>query len=221
MKIIDLSQPLYASCPNCPVHPKVNVELIGSHAKDGPDGWHLEHLSLASHTGSHIDAPLHKIQGGKSIDQYPLEKFTGPAWLLDFRGIAPHTAMTAELLADKLNGRSLAGSNILLGTGWGDKRIAGKLWHYDSPYLAVSGAEWLVASGINMVAIDHYSISGSEDPNNAQVHHMLLSNDVLIVEDLHLTDEAFAVTQPAEFMALPVNFRGFSGSFCRPVLIVR
>jgi kynurenine formamidase len=221
MKIIDLSQPMYDHCPNCPVHPAVKVELIGSHAKDGPDGWHMEHLSMASHTGSHIDAPLHKIQGGKSLDRYPLEKFAGPAWLADLRGIAAGTPITAEMLAGRLAGKKLAGHNVLLATGWGDKRAADKLWHDDSPFLEVSGARWLVDAGVNLIGIDHYSIGGCREPNNARVHETLLSHHVLIVEDLHLADEALAAPQPAEFMALPIHFRGFSGAFCRPVLIVR
>lgn len=220
MRIIDLSQPIHDGCPNCPVHPPVSVELIASHSKDGPQGWHMERIHLASHTGSHLDAPLHKIQGGKSIDQYPLESFAGPAYIVDLLGIAPKTALTAELLAEKLP-HKLAGHIVLLATGWGLRRMANNLWHYDSPYLDPSGARLLVDHGIKMVGIDHYSIGGSNEPANSQTHEILLSNDVLIVEDLHLTAETISLPQPAEFMAMPIHFSGFSGSFCRPILILR
>src|SRR4051812_5645020 len=102
MKLIDLSQPLFDSCPNCPVHPPVKIDVIASHAQSGPEGWHMEHLSFASHTGSHVDAPLHKLQGGKTLDDIPLEQWTGPARVLDFRGIAANAPITAAMLGSKL-----------------------------------------------------------------------------------------------------------------------
>ena len=82
MRLIDLSQPIYHECPNCPAHPSVKVEYGATHEKEG---WHLELLSLASHTGSHVDAPLHKIAGGASLDEVPLDKFVGEAWIVDLR----------------------------------------------------------------------------------------------------------------------------------------
>ena len=86
MRLIDLSQPVYADCPICPVHPPVRSEIIANHKKNG---WLVEHLTLTAHTGSHLDAPLHKIAGGKSIDQLPLEGFTGQAVMADMRDCRP------------------------------------------------------------------------------------------------------------------------------------
>src|SRR6185295_4452912 len=57
VRLIDLSQPVYADCPICPVHPPVRSELIADHKKSG---WMVEQLTLTAHTGSHLDAPLHK-----------------------------------------------------------------------------------------------------------------------------------------------------------------
>ena len=64
MRLIDLSQPIFHDSPNCPAHPPVKSEIL----KDHPEcGWRVELLTLASHTGSHVDAPLHKIAGGASV----------------------------------------------------------------------------------------------------------------------------------------------------------
>src|SRR5215212_2325949 len=72
MRLIDLSQPVFDGCPNCPAHPPVRVTLGATHEKDG---WRLELLHFASHTGSHVDAPLHKLAGGASLDDLPLDRF--------------------------------------------------------------------------------------------------------------------------------------------------
>ena len=74
---------------------------------------------------------------------------------------------------------------------------------------------------IRAVGIDHYSIAGPRDPVNSQTHTILLKASVWIVEELSFPEEVFAIPQPFEFMSLPVHFRGFTGSFCRPVAIVR
>src|SRR4051794_26847769 len=88
MRLIDLSQPVFDGCPNCPAHPAVRIDVISSHADVGTETWHMEKLTLASHTGSHVDAPLHKIPSGASLDDIPIERWHGPAHVIDLRGIA-------------------------------------------------------------------------------------------------------------------------------------
>jgi kynurenine formamidase len=216
MRLIDLSQPIYHECPNCPVHPPVRVEYGATHPKDG---WQLELLTIASHTGSHVDAPLHKIAGGASLDDVPLDRFVGPAVIVDLRGIGPETPITEQHLAPKLD-LALRDMIVLLNTGWGEKRARDETWHYRSPYLSPAGAQWLVERGINGVGIDHYSIGGSADPDNALTHEILLGAGVWVVEDLRFPPEALAAPRPATLWCLPINMRGFSGTFCRPVLAV-
>lgn len=214
MRLIDLSQPLYDRCPNCPVHPPVKIDLVASHAKDGPDGWHMEHLSFASHTGSHVDAPLHKLQGGRPIDAFPLETWVGPARVVDLRGIGANTPITREALSKALPA-SIDGLFILLATGFGDKRAATREWLHEPPFLSPQGAQWLVERGARGVGIDHFSIGDGE------THAILLEKPVLIVEELHFPEEVFTLPAPFEFWALPINLRGHSGAPCRPVIIVR
>jgi kynurenine formamidase len=216
MRLIDLSQPIYHECPNCPVHPPVKVEYGATHAKEG---WQLEMLTLASHTGSHVDAPLHKISGGASLDEMPLQRFVGPALIADLRGIAARTPIAREHIEPKLKG-PLRNMIVLLNTGWGDQRRRDQNWHYDSPYLSPAGAAWFVSQGINAVGIDHYSIGGSQDPDNSRTHEILLGANVWVVEELRFTPEALAAPQPSTLWCLPINMRGFSGTFCRPVLAV-
>jgi kynurenine formamidase len=215
MRLIDLSQPVYDRCPNCPAHAPVRVELGATHEKHG---WRLEMMTLASHTGSHVDAPLHKLAGGASLDDIPLDRFVGKAMLVDLRDSKPSRPIGGALLSEKLRGK-VEDRIILLATGWGDRRAAGDEWHYRSPHLTVDGAEWLVRQRIRGVGIDHYSIAGAAEPNNARVHEVLLGAGVWIVEELRFPPEVFDLPQPVTFWSLPVNFKGFSGAFCRPVIV--
>lgn len=216
MKLLDLSQPLYDGSPNCPVHPPVRSTILKDHPQSG---WRVEHLSLSNHSGSHVDAPLHKIAGGASLDEIPLETFVGPAYIADFRGVGPSAPITGAMLASKLT-KPLAGTIVLLATGWGQKRAHSHEWLYDSPYLAADGARWLVERKIHGVGIDHYSIGSMSDAINPIVHTILLEAGVWIVEELRFPAEAFAVPQPCKFWSLPINLKGHTGAFCRPVIEV-
>jgi kynurenine formamidase len=217
MRLIDLSQPLFHDAPNCPAHPPVKVEIIADHAKDG---WRVEMLTLASHTGSHVDAPYHKLADGPNLDQIPLERFAGQAVIADLRGSEPDRAITGTILKKSLPPQ-LEDAIVLLATGWGARRAKSDEWLQHPPHLSPDGAEWLVSQNIRAVGIDHSSIAGPRDPVNSQTHTILLRANVWIVEELSFPEEIFRVQQPFEFMSLPVNFRGFTGAFCRPVAIVR
>src|SRR6185295_16349153 len=156
MKLIDLSQPLFDGAPNCPAHPPVQSKIIADHPKDG---WRVELLTLASHTGSHVDTPYHKLAHGANLDQIPLERFTGQAVIADFRSARPDQPFTSGLLATKLN-LDLEDRIVLLATGWGHKRAKTDEWLHHPPFLSPDGAEWLVGRRIRGVGIDHYSIAG-------------------------------------------------------------
>ena len=217
MKLIDLSQPLYHDAPNCPAHPPVKSEIIADHPQHG---WRVELLTLASHTGSHVDAPYHKLAHGANLDQIPLERFTGSAVIADFRGAEPDQPLTSSLLKLKLP-TPLADRIVLLATGWGHKRAKTDEWLHHPPYLSPDGAEWLVEQKIRGVGIDHYSIAGPRDPMNSRTHEILLGANVWIVEELSFPDEVFTLPQPFEFWTLPINLRGHTGAFCRPVAVMR
>jgi arylformamidase len=214
LRLIDLSQPLYDGSPNCPVHPPVRSTILKNHPETG---WRVELLSLANHSGSHVDAPLHKIAGAASLDDMPLERFAGPALIADLRGLSPSAPISVELLKAKLC-RPPSGMIVLLATGWGQKRSHSHEWLYDSPYLSPEAARWLVENKANGVGIDHYSIGGIRDAINPIVHTVLLEAGVWIVEELCFPNETFGLPQPCRFWSLPINLKGHTGAFCRPVI---
>jgi len=218
MRLLDLSQPLYDNAPNCPAHPPPRSEIIADHPKNG---WRVELLTLASHTGSHVDTPFHKLAHGANLDQVPLERWAGLAVIADLRDSKPDRPLDAALLAERLKEHPLADRFVLLATGWGDKRAHTDEWLHHPPFVSPDGAHWLVEQKIRGVGIDHFSIAGSRNEINPVTHTILLEAGIGIIEELHFPSEAFEIPQPFEFMSLPINLRGHTGAFCRPVAILR
>jgi len=215
VRLIDLSQPVFDAAPNCPDHPPVSVRRIADHAADG---WRMELLTVASHTGSHVDAPLHRLADGQSIDDLPLETWVGGAFIADLRGAEPDRPIGPASLERALAGRELHDAIVLLATGLGDVREASDHWLHHPAYVSPQGAAWLVQQRIRGLGIDHYSIGGV-GAINERTHEILLGAGVWIVEELRIPPEVFALPQPLEFWSLPVNLRSASGAFCRPVIV--
>ena len=84
MKLIDLSQPLQEDSPGNPDYPRPKIEQIMQRDKDR---WLTELVTVSIHSGTHIDAPNHKLEHWKGLEHFPLDHFMGKAVLADFRGI--------------------------------------------------------------------------------------------------------------------------------------
>ena len=216
MRIIDLSQPVFDGGPNCPAHPPIKSEIVADHPSSG---WRMELMTLATHTGSHLDAPLHKLSEGRSIDKISLEKFTGSAYVANLRTLEPRSAITPTHLKKTLPENLPEDSIVLMATGWGDIRERSETWLYGSPKITAETAEWLCEKKIRGLGVDHWGIGGWDAENDAEVHTILLSRGIWIVEDLWLSPEVCSLNMPQTFMALPINLKGSSGAWCRPVFI--
>jgi len=217
MKIFDLSQPLFDDCPNCPAHPPVRLPRTGDHPAGG---WRMEEFRMASHSGTHLDAPLHKLAGGAGIDEFPLEAFAGSAVVADLSGQAvPDLAIGEKELTTALGGEALADKIVLLNTGWGNRRAKDEAWLRHSPFLSPGGAAWVVDRKIRGVGIDHFSIGGAAEPGNGRTHEILLGAGIWVVEELCFREGWREAMPGALFLALPLFVPGFSGAPCRAVLM--
>jgi len=76
MKIIDLSLPIYTGMPVYPGDTEASIELIQTLEKDS---WNMRRLEMNTHDGTHVNAQVHGVKNGKNLDDYPLERFCGPA----------------------------------------------------------------------------------------------------------------------------------------------
>ena len=164
---------------------------------------------LGSHTGTHIDAAGHFVRGGRTIDEYPLERFVLPTV------IASVTAGAREEIGEDALARALGGAPtggaLLLATGW--DRHWGDAAMLDHPWLGADGCRRIVAAGVGLLGIDALSVDDSTT-GTTHAHEILLGADVLIVENLtNLTQLASVAAGRALRCAfVPLRLAGGDGS---------
>jgi arylformamidase len=202
--IHDVSVPIRAEMPIYAGNPGVELELASSIAKGDPSN--ISRLSFGVHTGTHVDAPLHFIEGAPGAEGILLDALVGPAVVVDGTGV------TSAALGEE----ELAGLGIPEGT----ERVLLKtrnseLWARtdftrDFIRLDGSGARFVVSRGIRTIGIDYLSIGDRE------AHRELLGAGVVPVEGLDLRGiEPGAYT----FLCLPLDVVGSDGGPARAVLL--
>jgi len=206
--IIDISTPISSDTPIWPGSPKPQFSLISS-IKDGGIANDTK-IDASVHTGAHIDAPLHFLAKGKSIDQIDLDIFIGPV----FVAYLPKVKKITDKDIKKLNipkgvTRLLfKTSNSLL---WTQGVTSFKK---DFVGLTVDAAELIVEYGIKLVGIDYLSIASFSE--TVSVHKILLSNKVAILEGLNLNNVKSRIYQ---LVAFPIVISGAEAAPVRAVLI--
>ena len=202
-----------------------SVELLSA-ATVAVDGFAVAQLHLGSHSGTHLDAPLHTVQDGAAVDAMPLEALMGPARIVSLPEPDAGAVVRWGQVSGQLEGL-LPGTIVLFCTGWSR--------HFDTPAylqhptLDAGIAERLVAAGVQLVGVDTLNPDptpgpadpGQADPGQAQAGTFLPFHDVFlgagggIVENLTNLD---AVPWPEPwFSALPLRLEGLDGSPVRAV----
>ena len=145
------------------------------------NGYAEKRMTLFSHTGTHMDAPSHILQGGMSLDQMPIEQFTGKAVVLNVSS-PPLPTLTLD---DVMKHHDLVADCdfVLLHTGWN------RHWGSDSyftgyPVLSVEAANWLSGFKLKGLGIDAISVD-HPDSSDFPVHRQLLRNRIVIIENLN------------------------------------
>ncbi len=170
MPYIDLTRTFGPDMPVYPGDPEPKLERI---AEIAAQGYTDHHLDSGLHVGTHVDAPLHMVAGGKLLSDIPVERFFGRGVLLDGRG---KSVLDADLLA----GVSLqSGDIVLVHTGW-DGYWGEKNYFSEYPHLTKALAQKLVDAKVHLVGLD----TPSPDYKPYPIHKLLLGHDVLIVENL-------------------------------------
>lgn len=204
MKIYDISMEIYEDMmvyKNKPdKKPKIRV------AKDYSTGDSYESsISMGMHTGTHIDAPLHMIEGGKRTDSIDLEKLINKCKVFDFTYI--DDMITREQLQKKEINK---GDFILFKT----KNSFSIEFDFEFIYLERSGAEYLNEIGVSGVGIDALGIERAQAGH--ETHKILLSKGIIILEGLQLKD-----VPEGEYTlyALPLKIRNVEAAPVRAILI--
>jgi kynurenine formamidase len=212
-KILDLTQDIYHACPAWPTYKLTNINYEAIYAING---FNAERIDIDSHTGTHVDAPFHFFPGRTTVDEMDLSLFMGRGIAIDLRDI--NTMAITDKHLEKDDPRIKKGDIVLLYTGWAQKRGMNHEYLYEWPYLTAEAAQFLLDKGVKCVCIDGLSVGGWPQGTGAPPHHVLLGNDIVIIEELYMDEQLFT-EEEWYVVALPAKFRGFGGAPTRVVAI--
>lgn len=188
MQLIDLTRIFHTSMP---VFPGDMPPAWRQVAFVEREGYNVSQLHTGMHVGTHIDAPLHMVAGGKPLSEIPVTHFIGPGYIIDAQGRNP-------IDVDLLEGANIpVGAIVLIHTGWG-RYFGADNYYRDYPELTLAFAEQMIAAGVKIIGLD----SPSPDRAPYLVHKALLSHSVLIMENL-TNMQALPTDKSFEIIALP------------------
>ena len=190
MKIYDISQEVF-SCAVYPGDPNPEKQVL--YATEVGDLYNLSSFAMCAHNGTHVDAPFHFLQNGKTVDQMDLTHFVGDCFVARHEGNV--TATDAEDILKKASGAE----RIL---------IAGKAT------VTSEAAEVFAAGGIKLLGNEGQTVGPEDAP--MQVHLILLRTGLALLEGIVLDK----VPEGQYFLsAAPLNLAGADGAPCRAYLI--
>lgn len=171
------------------------------------DAVNMSGISLTSHTGTHMDAPAHFIEGGLTVDRIPASTFIGKAKVFE---IVSKDAIKA---CDICRLDMQKGDVILFKTG-NSSFVRDEMFHREYTYIAPDAAEIIAQKGVKMVGIDYMSVD-RYDSTDFEAHKTFLGNGIIIIENIDLNG-----IKPGEYgiLALPLKVKGGDGSPARVIL---
>lgn len=203
---IDVSVPLYTGMAHWPDNPPVQIERQLDIGRG--DLCNVSKLSMGAHTGTHMDAPVHWIEGAPGIDTMPLDATIGPARVLEIAD--PVSVTRAELEPHNIR----VGERILLKT-----RNSTRAWNSDAfvedfVYIAHEAAQYLAERHVRTVGVDYLSVGGFTQ-DGPETHRALLTAGIWIIEGLNL---APVTAGDYDLICLPIKVRGGDGAPSRALL---
>ncbi len=192
MDVIDISRDLLKT-PVYPGDPEGYIDDVKSIRRG--DAYNLNSVYSCLHAATHIDAPLHFIDGGKSIEQFSPEVFIGECVVVD----APPGPITGAFAEEKFPWQDCE-RLLVKGNGLA--------------YFMEASAYYIVDSGVKLLGTDSQSIGSGT--SNAVIHKAILSADIPIIEGLDLSN-----VEPGRYflVAQPIKIGGLEAAPCRAVLI--
>jgi arylformamidase len=212
LRIYDVTVPIAEVMPVWPGDSRVKIEQQASIARGDP--FNLSRLSLSCHTGTHVDAPYHFVQGGVTVDNLSLDVLVGPAFVAEVDRLEGKAIQVYDLASLHFPHDT---TRLLIKTSnshfWEDRLSEFEL---DYVHLEPKTASWLVRRGIRLIGVDYLSVEAFGVEKH-RVHETLLQAGVVIIEGLNLS------RVPAgwcHLYCLPLKIEGGDGAPAR-VLVVR
>ena len=204
----DISVGVSPEIPVWPGDPPVVLERVKS--MENGDEANISRIQSGVHVGTHIDAPIHFVEGGAGVDAIPLKSLLGRAYVVDLR--KSDVLDAAALESARIPPRT---RRLLFKTRNSELWISGES-SFQRDFVAVdaSGAEWLVKKGVKLVGVDYLSVAPFND--GGPTHRILLEAGVVVVEGLNL---ARVSKGRYTLYCLPVKLMGSDGAPARAVLV--
>lgn len=214
MNIVDLSLNIDNECMTCGTdwHEKVFIKPLGTIDEVGRN---THSILLGSHTGTHVDAPLHFFQNGEGIDQLDLGKICGDVMVIDFSYIGQGQKV---MLGDVLN--ISVGNRMLFRFDW-FRKWKTEEYYKGFPYFSMEAVKYLVENGMQVMALDTPSPDSGDSivsQEDSPIHKYLLKNRVTIIEYLSGTDR-LNLDRQYQIFALPIKIKDCDGAPARVVAI--
>ena len=208
MRIYDVTVSVSPAMPVWPNNPGVELERMNE-IEAGANS-NVSRLAMGVHSGTHVDAPVHFIQGTPGVDTLKLEILIGRASVIHLPRVVRVTA--PDLAAAKISPRT---KRLLIKTRNSDFWANGdREFHTDYVGVGPDAAEWLVRRGIQLVGVDYLSVAPWKE--SRPTHEILLKAGVVVVEGLNLSTVKPGLYQ---FICLPLKLIGCDGAPARAVLI--
>lgn len=181
-RLVDLS---VVVGPRTVVYPGDPEPRLTTHATIEDDGFNLLAVSMGSQTGTHVDAPFHFDASTPRIDELPLERFFGPAVVVDATGLGQRGRITWHDHVAALAPRLRPGAIVLLRTDWSTRY--GTPAYFAHPFLDADAARRLIALGGRTICIDAINIDETPDEHHPgegfPVHHLVAQAGGVIGEN--------------------------------------
>jgi arylformamidase len=198
--IHDVSVPLRTGMAVYPGDPAFSLTRVQSLAAG--DIANVSEMELGVHTGTHVDAPLHFVDGAPAVDALDLDALVGPAQVVEVTGPDDIGADALDLLGD--------GTERVLFKTRNSAAWAEEGFYEDYAAISPAAAERIVSAGLRVVGVDYLSVGGVE------THQTLLRAGVVAIEGLDLR----AIEPgPYTLVCLPLKLAGSDGAPARVILI--
>jgi kynurenine formamidase len=192
-----------------PAYPGTKPPRIISANTISTDGFCELELTFPTHTGTHIDTPAHIMSLGKSITDFDIDKFCGRAIVIPLSKANPLTVESLSNYSEILASVDF----VLLNTAW-DSNWGQRIYYKDFPLPSQEVFQQLTTYNLKGVGIDAISVD-SVDSTKLPNHHTLLSNNLIIIENL--TKLSKLGSSICEFFCFPLKIINGDGSPVRAV----
>jgi arylformamidase len=203
---IDISVPLHSGMVHWPDNPPVRIERMLDMERG--DVANVSKISLGSHTGTHMDAPIHFVRAGEGMDRLPLDATIGRARLVEIQD-------PVSIKPDELSQHGIGrGERVLFKTrnsslGWWTQDFI-----EDFVYVSQEAARYLADREVRTVGVDYLSVGGFRR-DGVETHQALLGAGIWVIEGLDLSR-----VEPGEYelICLPLKVEDGDGAPARAIL---